>query len=247
MVWSRTQGSLRVRVRGGGGAIPRVGAPAHVVGVIHYADSVTGPRGLFVAFEGGDGVGKTTQQALLAEHLRAQGRDVVVTREPGDSRIGPQVRAIVLDGGELDARAEALLFAADRADHVAHVVRPALERGAVVLVDRYVDSSITYQGEGRGLGREQIAAISRFATQGLLPDLTVVLDLDEAARAERVRRQGYVDRIEREPDHLHERVRRAFLELAAAEPDRYLVVDAGRAPDEVAADIIVAVDKVLRA
>lgn len=207
---------------------------------------MTGPRGLFVAFEGGDGVGKTTQQALLADHLRAQGRDVVVTREPGDSRIGPQVRAIVLDGGELDPRAEALLFAADRADHVAHVVRPALERGAVVLVDRYVDSSITYQGEGRGLGREQIAAISRFATQGLLPHLTVVLDLDEAARAERVRRQGYVDRIEREPDHVHERVRRAFLELAAAEPHRYVVVDAGRAPDEVAADVAVAVEKVMR-
>ncbi|WP_199700612.1 dTMP kinase [Jiangella rhizosphaerae] len=207
---------------------------------------MSGPRGLFVAFEGGDGVGKTTQQALLADYLRAQGRDVVVTREPGDSRIGPQVRAIVLDGGELDARAEALLFAADRADHVAHVVRPALARGAVVLVDRYVDSSVTYQGEGRGLGREQIAAISTFATQGLLPDLTVVLDLDEAARAERVRRQGYVDRIEREPDHLHERVRRAFLELAAAAPDRYLVVDAARPAEEIAAEIAVAVEKVLR-
>lgn len=206
---------------------------------------MTGPRGLFVAFEGGDGVGKTTQQALLAAHLRAQGRDVLVTREPGDSRIGPQVRSIVLDGGDLDPRAEALLFAADRADHVAHVIRPALERGTVVLVDRYIDSSVTYQGEGRGLGREQIAGLSRFATQGLLPHLTVVLDLDEAARAERVRRQGYVDRIEREPDHLHERVRRAFLELAAAEPHRYLVVDAGRSPDEVAADIAVAVDKAL--
>ncbi|WP_026877820.1 dTMP kinase [Jiangella gansuensis] len=205
---------------------------------------MTGPRGLFVAFEGGDGAGKTTQLGLLAEHLRAQGCDVVVTREPGDSRIGPQVRAIVLDGGELDPRAEALLFAADRADHVAHVIRPALERGAVVLVDRYIDSSIAYQGEGRGLGRDQVAAISAFATGGLEPDLTVLLDLDEAARRDRVERQGYVDRIEREPGHVHERVRQAFLDLAAAQPERYLVVDAARSPRDVAADIAVAVDKV---
>ncbi|TDD99058.1 dTMP kinase [Jiangella asiatica] len=203
---------------------------------------MTGPRGLFVAFEGGDGAGKTTQQRLLAEHLRAEGcDDVLVTREPGDSRIGPQVRAIVLDGGELDPRAEALLFAADRADHVAHLIRPALDRGAIVLVDRYIDSSIAYQGEGRGLGRDQIAALSQFATQGLLPDLTVVLDLDEEARRERMERQGSADRIEREPGHVHERVRRAFLDLAAAAPERYLVVDAARPPQDVAADIAVAV------
>lgn len=244
---NRTQGTPRVGVGDGGRARPSLRVEARSVGPIHYSDNVTGPRGLFVAFEGGDGVGKSTQQALLGEHLRAQGRDVVVTREPGDSRIGPQVRAIVLDGGDLDPRAEALLFAADRADHVAYVVRPALERGAVVLIDRYIDSSITYQGVGRGLGVEQIAAISRFATEGLLPDLTVVLDLDEAARAERVRRQGYVDRIEREPDHLHERVRRAFLDLAAAEPHRYVVIDAGRPSAEVATDVAVAVDKVMGA
>lgn len=213
------------------------------VGGVHYAGGVTGQRGLFVAFEGGDGVGKTTQLTLLAEHLRAEGHEVVVTREPGDSRIGPEVRSIVLDGGELDVRAEALLFAADRADHVASVIRPALERGHMVLVDRYVDSSVAYQGVGRGLGRDEVAALSEFATAGLRPHLTVLLDLDEATRRQRVERQGYVDRIEREPDHVHEQVRRAFLELAAAEPERYLVVDAGRSPDEVAADIAVAVEK----
>lgn len=215
-----------------------------IVGPVHYAGVVTGQRALFVAFEGGDGVGKTTQLHRLAEHLRAQGRDVVVTREPGDSRIGEQVRSIVLDGGELDVRAEALLFAADRADHVAWVIRPALQRGAVVLVDRYVDSSVAYQGVGRGLGVAEVAAISEFATTGLRPHLTVVLDLDESVRRRRVEQQGYVDRIEREPDHLHERVRQAFLDFAAKAPQRYLVVDAARPVDEIAAEIAAAVDTI---
>ncbi|PSL05453.1 dTMP kinase [Haloactinopolyspora alba] len=199
---------------------------------------------MFIAFEGGDGVGKSTQLALLAEQLRARGDDVVVTREPGDSRIGPQVRALVLDGDDLDPRAEALLFAADRADHVASVVRPALRRGAVVLVDRYVDSSVAYQGVGRGLGVDEVATISEFATAGLQPDLTVLLDIDEPTRRARVERQGHADRIEREPGELHEQVRRAFLARAAAAPERYLVVDAGRAEDVVAAEIAAAVDKV---
>ena len=203
---------------------------------------MTGQRALFIAFEGGDGVGKTTQLHHLADHLRAQGRDVVVTREPGDSRIGAQVRSIVLDGGDLDVRAEALLFAADRADHVAWVIQPALQRGAVVLVDRYVDSSVAYQGVGRGLGAAEVAAISEFATTGLRPDLTVVLDLDETVRRKRVDQQEYVDRIEREPDHLHERVRQAFLDFAAAAPQRYLVVDAARPAAEIATDIAAAVD-----
>lgn len=200
---------------------------------------------MFVAFEGGDGAGKSTQAALLAEHLRAAGREVVLTREPGDSRIGPQVRAIVLDGGELDARAEALLFAADRADHVASVIEPALRRGAVVLVDRYVDSSIAYQGVGRGLGAEAIAEISRFATGGLLPDLTVVLDVDSGIGRGRVERLGYVDRIERESAALHDAVRQAFLDLAAAQPKRYLVVDAARPADELAPHIAAAVEAIL--
>jgi dTMP kinase len=203
------------------------------------------PRGgLFIAFEGGDGVGKSTQVALLAEHLRAQGRDVVVTREPGDSRIGPQVRAIVLDGGELDERAEALLFAADRADHVTALIEPALRRGAVVITDRYTDSSVAYQGAGRQLGTAEVAALSEFATRGLRPHLTVLLDLDAAERRRRMEAVGDVDRIEREPDKLHETVRRTFLELAAAAPDRYLVLDAARPPEDIATDVAAAVEKV---
>ncbi|WP_222851298.1 dTMP kinase [Phytoactinopolyspora mesophila] len=201
--------------------------------------------GLFIAFEGGDGVGKSTQVELLAEHLRGQGRDVVVTREPGDSRIGPQVRSIVLDGGELDERAEALLFAADRADHVAALIKPALQRGAVVITDRYTDSSVAYQGAGRALGTAEVAALSDFATQGLRPHLTVLLDLDAAERRRRMLALGQFDRIEREPDQLHENVRRAFLELAASAPERYLVVDATRPPEDIATDVAAAVDKVM--
>ncbi len=216
---------------------------ADIVGHVHYAGDVTASSGLFVAFEGGDGAGKTTQLAALAEHLRAQDREVVVTREPGDSRIGDQVRAILLDGDDLDPRAEALLFAADRADHVASIIRPALERGAVVLVDRYVDSSVAYQGVGRRLGEREVAALSEFATQGLRPHLTIVLDLDENIRHQRVQQQGHIDRIEREPEGMHERVRQAFLAFAAADPDQYIVVDAARPPDDIAAEISVAVDK----
>ncbi len=206
-------------------------------------DDPVRPRGIFIAFEGGDGAGKSTQIVRLAVLLRADGRDVVVTREPGDSRIGVQVRDIVLDGGDLDPRAEALLFAADRADHVAHLIRPSLERGAVVLVDRYTDSSVAYQGVGRGLGVDEVAAVSRFATAGLVPDLTVLLDVSPSTGRDRVRSQGTADRIERESDAMHERIRQAFLDLAAAAPERYLVVDAERPVDDVAADIAASVRK----
>lgn len=216
------------------------------VGRTHYSVRVTlragdPPKGLFVAFEGGDGTGKSTQISLLAEHLRSGGRDVLVTREPGDSRIGPQVRDIVLHGGEIDARAEALLFAADRADHVAATIRPALERGSAVLVDRYIDSSVAYQGVGRGLGIGPVRALSEFATQGLLPHLTVVLDLDPALARRRVDGRHDADRIEREPDGLHERVRQAFLDLASSAPQRYLVVDAQRPAAAIAAEVAAAV------
>lgn len=203
------------------------------------------PPGFFIAFEGGDGVGKSTQVALLADYLRAQAHDVVVTREPGDSRIGPQVRATLLDGGEIDPKAEALLFAADRADHVTALIRPALEKGMVVITDRYVDSSLAYQGVGRGLGVEQVATLSEFATQGLRPDLTVMLDLDAEERRRRIERLGQYDRIEREPDHVHGRIRQAFLDLAAAAPGRYLVVDAARRPEEIAADIAARAEKMI--
>ncbi len=202
------------------------------------------PSGLFIAFEGGDGVGKSTQVALLADQLREHGRDVIVTREPGDSRIGPQVRQMLLDGDELDARAEALLFAADRADHVVSVIGPALRRGAVVITDRYVDSSIAYQGVGRGLGTTEVAALSEFATRGLNPDLTIVLDLSAAERRRRMGNLERFDRIERAPEQMHDDVRRTFLDLAAAHPERYLVVDAARPPDVVAAEIAAAVEKV---
>lgn len=205
------------------------------------------PAGVFVAFEGGDGAGKSTQARRLAEYVRATGREVVLTFEPGDSRIGPDVRRLVLDVASegLDARAEALLYAADRAEHVANLIRPALVRGAVVITDRYIDSSVAYQGAGRGLGTDQIAELSRFATDGLLPDLTVVLDVPEHIRRGRI--DGLGDRLEREVDEFHVIVRQAFLDRAASDPARYLVLDGTLPPDEVAALIVERIEKVIGA
>lgn len=205
---------------------------------------MTRSGGLFIAFEGGDGVGKSTQARLLADRLRAAGREVVLTFEPGDSRIGKDVRRIVLDVASdgLDARAEALLYAADRAEHVHSVIRPALARGAVVITDRYVDSSIAYQGAARGLGIEQVAALSEFATGRLVPHLTIVLDLPEHVRRSRV--EGAGDRLEREAEEFHDVVRQSFLDRAAAEPDRYLVLDGSRPPAELAAAIASRVEEV---
>lgn len=196
-----------------------------------------GARGVLIALEGGDGAGKSTQARSLGAWLASAGREVVLTHEPGDSRIGPTVRQMVLDpanAGLLSDHAEALLYAADRAEHVSAVVRPALARGAVVVTDRYVDSSIAYQGVGRGLGVDAVAALSAFATEGLVPDLTVVLDVPAAVARGRF---ADADRLEGEPADFHERVRRAFLDLAAAAPGRYLVVD-GTDPVEVVADRI---------
>ncbi|WP_152192735.1 dTMP kinase [Georgenia satyanarayanai] len=186
---------------------------------------------LFIALEGGDGSGKTTQAGLLREWLEARGREVVLTREPGGTDLGRTLRREVLHGEDLDPRTEALLYAADRAHHVHTLVRPALARGAVVVTDRYIDSSVAYQGAGRRLGREEVRELSTWATGGLLPDLTVVLDLDAATAA--ARRSGAPDRLEREPHTFHEEVRAGFLDLAAAEPDRYVVVDAALPPREV--------------
>ncbi|WJK42036.1 dTMP kinase [Solwaraspora sp. WMMA2056] len=192
--------------------------------------------GVFIVFEGGEGAGKSTQVAELAQTLREQGRDVVVTREPGSSGLGEKIRRLVLEGGA-DApspRAEALLYAADRAHHVATVVRPALARGAVVISDRYVDSSLAYQGAGRVLPVEEVTWLSSWATGGLKPDLVVLLDIEPAAGLTRAQRRGAgVDRLESESLAFHERVRYAFLDLAAADPKRYLVLDASRAPDEL--------------
>lgn len=182
--------------------------------------------GLFVVFEGGDGVGKSTQVDLLAEWLAEQGYEVIRTHEPGGSPIGPDVRRLLLSttGHAPSPRTEALLYAAERAEHVSVVVRPALERGAVVVSDRYLDSSVAYQGVGRGLGAEPIRDLSRWATDDLRPDLTVLLDLEPEPAL--LRSTDPADRLESEPIAFHAHVREAFLQLARAEPERYLVLDA---------------------
>jgi len=197
-----------------------------MVGVEDPSGRGSPPSGWFVAFEGGEGAGKSTQVRRLAEWLTAQGREVVVTHEPGDTPLGASLRRLLLDheAGPLAPRTEALLFAADRAQHVADVVRPALTRGAVVITDRYVDSSLAYQGAGRSLDVADVAELSVWATDGLVPDLTIVLDLPPTVGLARV--PGIADQMEAEPLAFHERVRAGFLALAAAEPHRYLVVDA---------------------
>ncbi|MEU4830092.1 dTMP kinase [Streptosporangium sp. NPDC023615] len=182
-------------------------------------------RGTFIAFEGGEGSGKTTQSRLLAIWLRDQGFDVVQTREPGSTKVGMRLRAILLDAVHqgLSARSEALMYAADRAEHVEKIILPALHRGAMVVCDRYVDSSLAYQGAGRELESEDVVRLNRWATGGLVPDLTVLIDVPPSVGLTRL--GGAADRIESEPQEFHERVRREFRALAAAEPDRYLVVD----------------------
>ena len=189
--------------------------------------------GMFITFEGGDGAGKTTQAELLGAWCVAQGREVVRTREPGGTPLGVEVRRILLHGGDeigaVDPRAEALLYAADRAQHVAQVVRPALARGAAVVQDRYIDSSLAYQGAGRVLDVAEVRQLSAWAVGGLWPDLTVLLDIEPGVAAERrAARGGAADRLEAEADAFHRAVRDGFLALAAAEPDRYLVLDAAR-------------------
>lgn len=195
--------------------------------------------GLFLTLEGGDGAGKTTQARLLEEWLVGQGRTVVRTREPGGTDVGVLIRDIVLHHrGDIAPRAEALLYAADRAHHVATVVRPALERGDIVLQDRYLDSSVAYQGAGRVLDAGEVRDLSLWATGGLLPHLTVLLDLDPTvARARLEADDKPFDRLETERAEFHIRVRQAFLALAAAEPGRFLVVDAAQPPEEIAAVI----------
>lgn len=191
------------------------------------------PTGIFVVFEGGDGVGKSTQINAVRAWLDGGDQEVVVTREPGGTALGSALRELVLHGEHVAARAEALIFAADRAHHVQSVVRPALARGAIVLADRYQDSSIAYQGAGRDLDAGEIAGLSKWATDGLLPDLTILLDLDPAIGL--ARRGPGGDRLEQEAAQFHDRVRARFLELAAAEAGRYLVLDAMLPPIEVTA------------
>jgi dTMP kinase len=193
-------------------------------------------RGVFITLEGGDGSGKTTQAELLREWLATEGRTVVRTREPGGTEVGVEVREIVLHHrGDITPRAEALLYAADRAHHVATVVRPALERGDVVIQDRYVDSSVAYQGVGRVLDPEAVRGLSDWATEGLRPDLTILLDLDaDAARGRLDGARTRYDRLEAEASEFHGRVRAAYLAIADAEPDRFLVVDASAPVDDIA-------------
>ncbi|MBP1241236.1 dTMP kinase [Frigoribacterium sp. PvP120] len=203
--------------------------------------------GLFVTFEGGDGSGKTTQAGLLESWLTEQGRGVVRTREPGGTDLGLELRDIVLHRrGHIAPRAEALLYAADRAQHVETLVRPALDRGDVVVQDRYIDSSVAYQGAGRVLGGDEVRDLSRWAVEGLAPDLTVLLDLDEAAARSRLdaSRTTY-DRLEAEAQDFHARVRAAFLAIAEAEPERVLVVDATQPVDAIAASVRARVETLL--
>jgi dTMP kinase len=211
---------------------PFAPSPVHVNGSQPAAS-----HGLLLALEGGEGAGKSTQARLLAIWLRDQGYDVVATLEPGATKVGMRLRALLLDTTHtgLSARSETLMYAADRAEHVASVIRPALDRGAVVVTDRYVDSSLAYQGAGRLLPVSEVATLNHWATGGLTPDLTIVLDLPPVVGLQRRERSG--DRLEAEPTEFHERVRRGFLVLAEAEAERYLVLDATRPSAELSREI----------
>ena len=205
----------------------------------------TNSPGLFIAFEGGDGAGKSTQAALLAEALETRGLAVLRTREPGGTPIGEKLRSLVLDHGHghIDAHTEALIFAASRSAHASQVIRPALERGAVVLTDRYIDSSVAYQGAGRDLGADAVRSLNEWATSGLQPDLTVLLDVDPAdGRRRRTAGDAAEDRLESEADEFHSTIRGAFLELAASRPETYLILPADLPVNELAARILTRVD-----
>lgn len=193
-------------------------------------------RGIFIAFEGGEGSGKSTQTLLLKEYLEGRGEKVLITREPGGTELGKQLRNILLDPatGDISPRSEALLYAADRANHVHSTIEPALTNGEIVITDRYIDSSIAYQGAGRVLQPNEIARISKWATGGLIPNLTIILDIPAEVGLGRL---NGADRLEQEPLAFHERVRREFLNLAAVDPDRYFIVDARQSKENMAKQI----------
>lgn len=193
-------------------------------------------HGLFIVFEGGDGAGKSTQVTLLRDALCGEGRQVTVTRQPGGTPLGQQIRDLVLHGEHVTPRAEALLFAADKAHHVETLIRPALQRGDVVISDRYTDSSVAYQGAGRALGAQEVHDLNMWAVEDLVPDLTVVVDI---SAAEGRRRRGDVhDRLESEEDTFHEAIRQHFLAMARGNPQRYLVVDGTQPPEQIQAEVM---------
>jgi dTMP kinase len=210
------------------------------------------PTGWFITFEGGEGTGKSTQLGLLDEWLRTLGHRTVLTREPGGTALADAVRAILLDPGlEPDGLSEIFLLEAARRDHVERVIRPALAEGAVVLCDRFTDSSLVYQGAVRGLGWDEVAALNRLATAGLEPNLTLVLDLDPAralarARTRNAEGSNHESRLDDEPAAFHRRVREGFLELARREPDRVRVIDAAGPPEKVFARIRPVLPEALR-
>ena len=197
--------------------------------------------GFFISFEGGEGVGKSTQSRLLGDWLAdLTGREIVLTFEPGATALGKELRAAVMHGQDMGPRAEALIYAADRAHHVETVVRPALERGAVVITDRYIDSSIAYQSGGRDLPGHEVEHLSLWAAKGLRPDVTVLLDLETGASAARraaAHGKGDLDRLERAGIEFHTRVRDMFLQRAAADPERWVVIDAIAPVDDIQAQI----------
>lgn len=207
-------------------------------------DRAYAERGVFCCFEGGDGAGKSTQSRALSAWLAERGYDALLTFEPGDTEVGRQLRGIVLDPatGELSHRTESLIYAADKAEHVDAVVLPALAEGRVVITDRYVDSMLAYQGAGRDLDIAEVERIARWATGGLRPHLTVLLDLPPG---DGFARFGGRDRIEGQPLAFHERVRSGFLALAAADPARYLVLDARAPAEEITATVVARLEPLL--
>lgn len=202
------------------------------------------PTGVFVCFEGGEGGGKSTQSRLLRDRLEAQGYGVVLTFEPGDTPVGKEMRRIVLspETGELAHKTEVLLYAADKAEHIETLVQPALDRGEVVITDRYVDSTLAYQGAGRALDLDEVEEVARWATNDLRPHLTVVLDVEPETGLGRFTGR---DRIEGESLDFHQRVRQSFLDLAATDPEHYAVIDARSPIDEIAATIAARVEPLL--
>ncbi|BCW53335.1 dTMP kinase [Arthrobacter sp. FX8] len=204
--------------------------------------------GVFIAFEGGDGAGKSTQAGRLAAALESLGYTVLRTREPGGTPVGEKLRSLVLDhgNGDIDAHTEALIFAASRAAHATQVIRPALGRGEIVLTDRYIDSSVAYQGAGRNLGLDAVRSLNEWATSGLQPHLTVLLDVDpQLGRRRRTAGQAAEDRLESEADEFHTRIREAFLSLAADRPESYLVLPAHLPVEDLAAQILARVETLL--